>query len=88
MCVDDPTVMVITELPEPGAGMLAGLKLIVVPVGAPEAVRLMALLKPLLMVVVRVEVPCIPCITLSDVGDAEIEKFATAVTVSVTVADC
>ena len=80
--------MVITEVPEPGAGILAGLKLMVVPVGAPEAERLIALLNPLLMVVVSVEVPCLPCTTLSDAGDAEMEKFATAVTVSVTVAVC
>ena len=51
-----PTVMVIVELPEPGAGIVCGLKLTVVPEGMPEADRLMALLKPPLMVVVIVEV--------------------------------
>ena len=53
----EPTVMVIVELPEPGAGIVLGLKLTVVPEGAPDAVRLMALLNPLEMVVVMVEVP-------------------------------
>jgi hypothetical protein len=88
MCVEVLTVIVITELPEPGAGIVAGLKLMVEPDGAPEAERLTALLKPLLMVVLRVDVPCLPCITVSEAGEAEMEKFATAVTVSVTVAEC
>src|SRR5208283_5080573 len=52
-----PTVMVMVELPEPGAGIGLGLKLTLVPEGAPEADRLIALLKPPLMVVVIVEVP-------------------------------
>ena len=52
-----PTVMVMVELPEPGAGMVCGLKLTVVPEGTPEAERLIALLKPPLIVVVIVEVP-------------------------------
>jgi hypothetical protein len=45
------------ELPEPGAGMVVGLKLAVVFEGKPEADKLMELLKPPLTVVVRVEVP-------------------------------
>ena len=49
--------MVIVELPEPGAGMGLGLKLTVVPDGTPDADRLIALLKPPLMVVVMIEVP-------------------------------
>ena len=53
----DPTVMVIVELPAPGAGIVLGLKLTVVPVGMPEAERLIELLKPPLTVVVIVEVP-------------------------------
>ena len=43
------------ELPEPGAGIGLGLKLMVVPEGAPDADRAIALLKPPLMVVVIVE---------------------------------
>ena len=52
-----PTVIVIVELPPPGAAMVLGLKLTFVPLGAPEADRLIALLKPPLTVVVMVEVP-------------------------------
>jgi hypothetical protein len=52
-----PTVRVIVELPEPGAGIGFGLKLTVVPDGTPEADKLIALLKPPLMAVVIVEVP-------------------------------
>ena len=55
-----PTVMVMVELPEPGAGIVWGLKLTVVPAGTPEADRLIALLKPLLMAVVIVELPWLP----------------------------
>ena len=80
--------MVIVELPEPGAGIGFGLKVTVVPDGAPEADSVMALLKPPLMVVVIVEVPWLPCCTLSDAGEAEMEKLAAAVTVSVTVVFC
>ena len=39
-----PTVMVIVELPDPGAGIVLGFKLTVVPDGAPDAERLMELL--------------------------------------------
>ena len=52
-----PTVIVMVELPEPGAGMGLGLKLTVVPAGIPDADRLIALLKPPLMLAVMVEVP-------------------------------
>jgi hypothetical protein len=53
-------VMVIAELPEPGAGIGLGLKLTVVPDGTPEADNVMALLNPPLIVVVIVEIPCLP----------------------------
>ncbi len=49
--------MVMVELPAPGAAIVAGLKLTVVPVGAPAAERVIEALKPPLMVVVRVELP-------------------------------
>ena len=52
----DPTVIVIVELPPPGAAIVLGLKLTVVPLGAPVADKLIALLKPPLTVVVIVEV--------------------------------
>src|SRR5208337_3287481 len=84
----DPTVMVMVELPEPGAGIGLGLKLTVVPVGTPEADRVMALLKPPLTVVVMVDVPGLPWTTLSEAGDAESAKLGGATTLSVTVALC
>jgi hypothetical protein len=49
--------MVMVELPAPGAAIVLGLKLTVVPLGAPVADRLIALLKPPLTVVLIVEVP-------------------------------
>ena len=52
-----PTVMVIVELPAPGAGIAFGLKLTVVPTGTPVADRLIELLKPPLTVVVIVDAP-------------------------------
>ena len=58
-----PTVMVIIELPAPGAGMVCGLKLTVVPAGIPEADRRIALLKPPSSVVVAVLFPFDPCAT-------------------------
>ena len=57
MGVADPTVIVMVEVPEPGAGMVLGLKLTVVPDGIPEAERAIALLNPPLMAVVMVDVP-------------------------------
>jgi hypothetical protein len=83
-----PTVMVMVELPLPGAGIVLGLKVTVVPEGAPEAERTIELLNPLLMVVVMVDVPWLPCTTLSDAGEAEMAKLGAAVTVSVTVVCC
>ena len=56
--------------------MLAGLKLTVVPDGAPELDRLMELLKPPLTVVVMVDVPWLPCPTLSEAGEADKAKLA------------
>src|SRR5208283_2032165 len=53
----DPTVRVIVELPPPGAGIVLGLKLTVVPDGAPEAAKLIPLLKPPLIAVLIVDVP-------------------------------
>ena len=55
--VDDPTEMVIVELPEPGAGIVAGLNVTVVPEGEPDADKAIALLKPLLTLVVIVVEP-------------------------------
>ena len=52
-----PTAMVIVDAPEPGDAIGLGLKLTVAPEGIPEAERLIALLKPPLMVAVMVEFP-------------------------------
>ncbi|MDR3748949.1 MAG: hypothetical protein P4M04_12465, partial [Acidobacteriota bacterium] len=52
-----PTVIVIAELPPPGAAIVCGLKLTLVPEGIPEAERLMELLKPPVIVVVMFELP-------------------------------
>jgi hypothetical protein len=84
----DPTVIVMVELPAPGAGIGLGLKITVVPEGAPEADRVIALLKPPLMAVVMVDVPSLPCATGREVGEAEIVKVGGEVTVSVTVTFC
>ncbi len=86
--VVDPTVIVITEVPAPGAPIVEGLKLMVVPVGAPLADNEIELLNPPLIVVVSVDVPCVPCITLKDDGEAEMENVDPAVTVRDTVVDC
>lgn len=66
-----PTVTVMVEEPEPGAGIVLGLKLTVVPAGAPDADKAMELLNPPLTVVVIVEGACDPWATVSEVGAAE-----------------
>ena len=88
MGVLEPTVMVMVELPLPGAGIDCGLKLTLTPEGMPEADKAMELLKPLTMVVVMVVVPWFPCATLSEVGDAEMVNVGAPVTVRVTVTVC
>jgi hypothetical protein len=80
--------MAMVELPPPGAAIVVGLKLTVVPLGTPVADRLMALLKPPLTVVVMVEVPELPAATLTEVGEPVSVKLGGTVTVRVTVALC
>ena len=79
----EPTLIVIIELPEPGAAIGFGAKLTVVPLGAPEVDSVIELLKPPEIVLVMVDVPCVPCTTLNDDGDADRVKFAVEVTVNV-----
>ena len=55
--------------------MVFGLKLTVVLLGIPEAVRLMALLKIPIGLVVIVEEPWLPCATVSADGEAANVKF-------------
>ena len=68
----EATDMVSVELPEPGAAMVAELRVSVTPVGWPLAVREIAESKPPETVVVIVEVPLLPCTTETDAGEAEI----------------
>lgn len=63
-----PTVKVKVEVPEPGAGMLDGLKLAVTPEGMPLADKAMELLYPPETAAVMVDVPLDPCWTLTEVG--------------------
>lgn len=83
MAVLAPTVMVMTELPEPGAGMVCGLNPIAAPVGTPEADSEIELLNPPLIDVVIVDAPWFPWAMVREEGEAEIAKLAALVTVSV-----
>ena len=56
----EATVIVIVEVPEPGAAIEDGLKETVTPAGWPEADSAMAALKPLETAVVTVELPGAP----------------------------
>ena len=86
----EATVKVNVDVPEPGAAMDAGLNAAVTPVGIPDAVKATAELKPPDTVVVRVDLPVLPCATETDVGEAASVKAGTGaeVTVSETVAVC
>ena len=65
---------------------MLGLKLIVVPLGIPDAVKATELLKLPLIVVLMVALPCVPCTTLNDDGEAEtVRPGDEVVTVNVTV---
>ena len=85
--VDEPTVSVRVEDPEPGAAMDAGLNAAVVPEGSPEALSAIAELKPPEAVVVMVLVPWAPGAADTDAGAATMVNAGT-VTVSETVAVC
>ena len=82
-----PTAIVILDEPEPGAAIGLGLKMTVVPEGAPLADRLMVLLKPPLTVVLTVELPLPPRATLTEASAALMAKLG-VVTVSVTNVVC
>ena len=75
----EATVSVIVEDPEPGAAIEAGLKLAVVPVGRPDALKDTAELNPPETVVLMVLVPEVPCVTLTEVGDALMAKVGVLV---------
>lgn len=82
----DPTVMVIVDVPEPGAPMGLGLKPTFTVDGWPVADKVIAELKPPETVVLIVELPLLPCTTETEVGEAEMVKLGVpaAVTVSET----
>ena len=80
------TVIVMVEVPEPGAAIELGLKLTLTREGTPLAESATAELNPPEIVVVIWEVPELPRATLTDVGEAEIAKFGLVpVTVNETV---
>src|SRR5208337_1172367 len=68
----------IVDVPEPGAGMDAGLKLTVTPEGWPVSDKVIGQLKPFSAAVVIVEVPELPLTTVIAVGDALMVKLALA----------
>lgn len=69
MAVDAPTVMVMVEVPAPVIEV--GLNPTVTPDGWPLADSEMTPLKPPVTVLVMVEVPTLPCTTVSEEGEAE-----------------
>jgi hypothetical protein len=81
------TLIVIVEVPEPGAAMVLGLKLADCAPPSPEADKVIGELKPLSTAVVIVNAPEFPVDTAILAGDAAMVKSASAgtVTVSVTV---
>jgi hypothetical protein len=85
-----PTDSVNVDVTEPpGDGVTeAGVKVRVTPVGAPEATRLTAELKPLIEVTFIVDVSELPCTIVNEDGDAEMEKSGAGETVSVILAVC
>ena len=64
------TVIVIDEVPEPGAAMVEGLKLTVTPDAMPDADNAIAELRPPETVVVIVEVQELPQARVIEAGDA------------------
>jgi len=88
--VNDPTVNVSIEDPEPGAAMEAVLNVAVVPAGSPDTSRLIAELKPpetVVEMVLLVLIALAPGVTVTGAGETEIAKEgAAAVTVRITVA--
>lgn len=80
------TVTVIVDVPEPGAAIELGLKLTLTRDPWPLADKPIAELKPPEIAVVIVDLPEVPRVTVSDVGEAPMVKFGfVPVTVSRTV---
>lgn len=84
-----PTVIVMVDDPVPGAAIGFGLKPTVTRLPCPEADNVIAELKPFKAVVLIVEVPELPRVTVTEDGEAPIVKSGvTPVTVSETVVVC
>ena len=87
----EEAVSVRVEVALPFAGGVTGLveNVAVTPLGKPDALRVVAELKPPVLVIVMVLVPLAPCVTVTEVGDAATEKFGVAVefTASASVVD-
>ena len=83
------TVMVMSDDPVPGAGMGLGLKLTVTRLPCPEADKEIAELKPFTAVVLMVDVPELPRVMVTELGEALMVKFGVRpVTVRETVVVC
>ena len=84
-----PAFTVKVELIEPFAGGVTevGDTVQVAFVGQPETARLTPLLNPFWEVTVTVEVPWLPCASVSELGLAEIEKFDAVTTINVTLVE-
>jgi hypothetical protein len=81
--VDEPTEIVIVEVPAPGAAMEDGLKLAVAPAGRPLADREIIASNPPETVVVAVAVPAPPCATVTEAGLTAKEKAGLLLEVTV-----
>jgi len=80
------TRMVIVDVPEPGAAMELGLKVMVTLLPPPEADKPIAELKPPETAVVMVEVPELPGTTVTEAGEPKMVKLGLVpVTVRLTV---
>jgi hypothetical protein len=80
--------MASVELPVPGAAIVLGVKLAVVPEGKFEIDRLRELLNPYTAVVVILDVTCFPTNMLSVDGDAAMVNDGMPFTVRATVVLC
>ena len=75
VAVDDAvSVSVDVALPLAGGVTGFGEKVAVTPLGRPEALSVVAALKPFKLVMVTVLLPLEPCVTVTELGEAPIEK--------------
>jgi len=69
-----PTLIVMIDVPAPGAGIGFGLKVTVAPVGTPADPNVISLLKPPVIAAVIVEDPVLPRRRVTAEGRADKEK--------------